>query len=421
MRNEKTLIVLTSSYPFGKGEVYLEKEIEYLKSAFGRVILLPETRYPSMRPTGAGVEVDPSITISGEKNAWDRLKAISRCVLSSRFHAEAIENSSKLREFAALKNLVSTLYTAIRIRNWIERKAYAGELSTGGDLFYSCWLGKSALGAAFAKLRGTRLRIISRAHGGDLYEDRMPAGYAPFRRTIMEGVDRICCVSNHGKEYLKKNYPYIKDKVTVSKLGVTDPGFDAPVSEDGTIRIVTCSSLNPVKRIDLLIDGMKRFSEIAPEQDVRWTHIGDGPLLNRVKAYAGQRLGGRISHVFAGAMENRRVLEYYRLNPVDLFVNVSSSEGIPISVMEAQSCSIPVMATDVGGVPEIVNEANGFLLPANPGPELIAGTLRKFARMRGERGRMRLENKINWKLHYDSDSNYSRFVDELACLAENKW
>ena len=45
--------------------------------------------------------------------------------------------------------------------------------------------------------------------------------------------------------------------------------------------------------------------------------------------------------------------------PVDLFLTVSANEGIPVSIMEAQSFGIPVIATDVGGISEIVNNVNG--------------------------------------------------------------
>jgi glycosyltransferase involved in cell wall biosynthesis len=55
-------------------------------------------------------------------------------------------------------------------------------------------------------------------------------------------------------------------------------------------------------------------------------------------------------------------MEFYRKNHVDLFINVSETEGIPVSIMEAMSFGIPCIATNVGGVNEIVNNTNGFLV-----------------------------------------------------------
>ena len=59
---------------------------------------------------------------------------------------------------------------------------------------------------------------------------------------------------------------------------------------------------------------------------------------------------------------NEEVMEYYKNNLVDLFVNMSESEGLPVSMMEAMSFGVPVIAPDVGGIKEIVDENSGWLL-----------------------------------------------------------
>ena len=58
-------------------------------------------------------------------------------------------------------------------------------------------------------------------------------------------------------------------------------------------------------------------------------------------------------------------MDYYSSHPIDLFVNVSETEGVPVSIMEAFSYSIPCFATDVGGTGEIVNRSNGHLAHKN--------------------------------------------------------
>ena len=64
-----------------------------------------------------------------------------------------------------------------------------------------------------------------------------------------------------------------------------------------------------------------------------------------------------------GAIQNVEVYKYYNEHCADLFINVSSSEGLPVSIMEAISFGIPVIATDVGGTGEIVkNGISGFLI-----------------------------------------------------------
>jgi glycosyltransferase involved in cell wall biosynthesis len=68
----------------------------------------------------------------------------------------------------------------------------------------------------------------------------------------------------------------------------------------------------------------------------------------------------------AGHVDNSNVLNFYKENYVNLFINLSESEGLPVSMMEAISYGIPIIACKVCGIPEIViNEKTGLLLDVN--------------------------------------------------------
>ena len=69
-----------------------------------------------------------------------------------------------------------------------------------------------------------------------------------------------------------------------------------------------------------------------------------------------ENLEENISVKLLGKVNNNDILNFYSITPVNLFINLSESEGIPVSIMEAISFSIPIIATDVGGVSEIVTE-----------------------------------------------------------------
>ena len=76
-----------------------------------------------------------------------------------------------------------------------------------------------------------------------------------------------------------------------------------------------------------------------------------------------------------GQIDHDDVLDWFEENPADVIINVSSSEGLPVSIMEAFSYGIPVIATAVGGMPEIVSEDCGVLLDADFQPEELATIL----------------------------------------------
>jgi glycosyltransferase involved in cell wall biosynthesis len=277
-------------------------------------------------------------------------------------------------------------------------------------LFYTYWLGPITLGVGLAKYNNPKIKLISRAHRGDLYFeiDKLP----PYQKLIVSLVDELFLISNHGKNYIQQLYPGYSSKYKVSKLGTPEQNIATNQSKDGIFRIVSCSYMVPVKRIDLLIEGLKELGLNKPNYSFEWNHIGYGPLESKLKEKS-LTLPDNVSYSFLGFLDDNSFLSYYKNNPVDVFINVSSSEGIPVSIMEAQSFGIPVIATDVGGVSEIVSNSVGVLLSSNPAPTDIAQSICKFLDNPAFAKKARLSSKYNWSRNYDAEKNYMEFARRL--------
>jgi glycosyltransferase involved in cell wall biosynthesis len=101
-------------------------------------------------------------------------------------------------------------------------------------------------------------------------------------------------------------------------------------------------------------------------------------------------------------------------------INVSESEGIPVSMMEAMSVCVPVIATNVGGVDEIVeNNYNGILMNANPTPLEISITIQNFLDLPAEdRQQFRINAHSRWMELFNGDINYSKFSDKLLQISQ---
>ena len=106
------------------------------------------------------------------------------------------------------------------------------------------------------------MKIVSRAHGVDLYEERYYPPYIPFRPEIFQHLNKLFLASRDGQQYLSDKYPQYKHIFDIAILGVKNPGFITKQSDDDIFRIVTCSGLVPVKRIELLIYGLKKLGEL---------------------------------------------------------------------------------------------------------------------------------------------------------------
>ena len=125
-------------------------------------------------------------------------------------------------------------------------------------------------------------------------------------------------------------------------------------------------------------------------------------------------LPSNIKFEFKGFVPNLEVLEYYGNNSIDLFINVSESEGIPVSIMEAISYGIPILATDVGGTSEIVTPQTGILIPKDFKPKGSALIINKL--INKEIIFSRKEIRLFWEKHYNAKKNYQELVNVFSSL-----
>jgi len=109
-------------------------------------------------------------------------------------------------------------------------------------------------------------------------------------------------------------------------------------------------------------------------------------------------------------------MKYYENNGVDLFINLSDIEGIPVSVMEAMSYGIPSIARDVGGISELViNGLNGILLPENTDANFISLKINNLidAKERNLDYFNRKKVKQFIKENYNANKNYEDFYNKI--------
>ena len=121
-----------------------------------------------------------------------------------------------------------------------------------------------------------------------------------------------------------------------------------------------------------------------------------------------------ISFEFMGNRENSEILDFYSTNHIDLFINLSSSEGIPVSIMEALSSAIPVLATNVGGVKEIVNIKNGYLIDKDLECQKISSTIEEHLNLNSKKNSLMRKNAYAfWWENYNATKNYKQFINYI--------
>jgi glycosyltransferase involved in cell wall biosynthesis len=241
----------------------------------------------------------------------------------------------------------------------------------------------SGLGALAARLLGTK-RIITTVHGWTFNEDRkfiQKATIAFFSWLTMVLAHKVILLSD--KEYYQAlKFPWVRQKLTTIPLGIKTPVF---MSIDGAkqffgkmlnmdinsfgkkIVIGTIAELHRNKALNYLIDAMSIVSSNYPQAIC--LIVGEGEeRANLEKQIKDLKLEDKI--FLTGFIDN--CSEY--LKAFNIFTMSSIKEGLPYTLLEAGSASLPVVSTPVGGIPEIIEDMrSGILIQARNSKELAHG------------------------------------------------
>jgi len=364
-----------------------------------------------------GIDVDKSY--STFLRSTNKIGAVLKISSSTFFYQDLLSNPRIWTKSSALRRLAGYVASAHLTQEWVE--SWFKERSVVDDdvVFYTYWFDSATLGVGLARRKFPRLKLVSRAHGYDLYEDRYPVPYLPCRSQAFKVTDAVFPDSYAGEAYLKKRYPNFQDKFETALLGVEEGREESPASHDGIFRIASCAVIRPVKRIDLILDGLKYAAEIRPAQRFEWHHFGNGELpgvRESMQKRADETLPLNARAYFPGYSSQPKLYDFYCENPVDVFVNTSESEGTPVSIMEAISCGIPVIATAVGGNREIVTSQNGLLLGEDPKPEDVAQALFWYIDHPVEAQAKRTGSRLLWQERYNARRNFEVFADRLITI-----
>lgn len=405
------LILITTTFPYGTKESFLESELWYASTYFDKIdifAIFPENNIIRQ------YKAPPNIHYH-QVQLSKSLKFNALCAVPFKFFFwKEMEDTQqrKLLNIRSLRHLIYTTMMSLAISKNIFHQLRQKTSKTEKTVIYSYWLSIHAVVACLLKRNLPHAKTVSRAHGYDLYEYRNDINYISYRKFLLKQETAVFPISANGKKYLAQYSASCKTEVR--RLGTIDYGVTYSYKRDlKTFRIVSCSWCVPVKRIHLIIEALSKIRDFR----IEWKHFGDGTLLNSLKEKARKELPDNICWSFVGSVNNSYIYNYYKFNSIDAFINVSTSEGIPVSIMEAMSYGIPAIATDVGATAELVNTNNGILLNANFKTMELANALRKLQKMSNEDYlQLRINARVFWKDYYNAEVNYKDFYKALSQL-----
>lgn len=222
-------------------------------------------------------------------------------------------------------------------------------------------------------------------HGSDVpgYQNRrfglLYAIVRPLVRRVWRGAARVIAVSDALRDLAHRTWP--EGRIDVLPNGVDLELFQPLEKKEGTISsrwktLLVAAQLIERKGIQHLVDALARLPPPLRAQ-VRLKLCGTGPYEHALRGQVAA--AGLAEHVeFAGLVEHERLPDLYRA--AHAFVMPSLQEGLPLALLEAMASGLPVVATAVGGIPEVLRDGeNGLLVPPADAKALAEALARVLA------------------------------------------
>jgi glycosyltransferase involved in cell wall biosynthesis len=238
------------------------------------------------------------------------------------------------------------------------------------DLIH-CHFGWTGMVTGWMLSRLVGLPFTVTLHGSDVL-------VSPYKSlgTVLLASQKVVCVSNQIRQIVEQRYGVTTKKTEVVRCCADLKQFHYVAKTFQSLRIVTVARLHPVKGLRDLIEAYR----VLMNDGIAFQAVifGEGSERESLEGLIDQY--GLTSHVaLPGSIENEKLPEVF--DSMDLFVLPSHSEGVPVSLMEAIAAGLPVVATDVGGVSELIDSnLTGFLVPARQ-PQMLAQAIGAFQRM----------------------------------------
>lgn len=408
----RKLYLITNEFPYGTGEkTFILPELEVLKRDF-EITIISRAASSTAKQKLYTTTLDNKIKVfrfcpKEEKIIhyykffllfWikrDCLKEVKAIIKS---HKKVFLRIWKSIHFYAQ---AECLYWRIRTNNIIDQS---------DGIYYSYWYNDKVLAMAMHRGEYPNLKIITRAHGYDLFEERVKkTSWQPFKYLMDLSLDKVIFVCEYGLKYYLSKFAMSKNpKYVVQRIGAPAASQVLYDRNPHIFRIVSCSSVIPLKRVFLVINALSTIRDIC----IEWIHFGDGDDMGNLRDQAMEKLGDKdnITYHLKGWVAREKIYKFYAQNYVNCFITVSSSEGSPVSIQEALAFGIPIIGTDVGGVSEMI-DGNGYLLCANPSVEEVANQIEQMAGLNKEE----YENMRNislqiWEKKYNQEKNSNEFL-----------
>jgi L-malate glycosyltransferase len=222
------------------------------------------------------------------------------------------------------------------------------------------------------------LKVVTTLHGTDITLVGSSPSFKPVTRWSIEESDAVTAVSRYLRDETYRQIPVRKEVEVVynfidpDRHNVREPRCIPEKKSARQVTLMHISNFRPLKRVG---DVVRIFAKVKAKMDARLVLVGDGPEYGRTRELV-ESMGLADAVRYVGVVDDVVSL----LKAADVLLLPSETESFGLVALEAMASGVPVVASDVGGLPEVVEHGvTGFLAPVGDVDAMAAFCLKLLA------------------------------------------
>lgn len=397
----KKIVYITSLFPYGKSEVWANNELNSLLELGNEIIIIPRTGQGKITNKDS-IKFTPNLIDLPFFN-WSIFIFLIRTILLNpllflKLLIEIIKQSNSIIDF--VKGIII-----------LPKSLYVGKILKHAAIDHIHTLSTTST-AVMAFILSLTLKVpwSYTIHTSEKFNSN-------FKRSILfqsTSASKCRTISQRTAKDLSNFIgPSLSKKIAMVHLGVDIEGFkNEKTNINDPLIIATPAELTVRKGHIYAIEAAKKLIDMGVS-NFKWFFYGSGPLLNKLQQKVKEL--NLINHCyFSGNIDHQELLNKYENYKVDIVVISSISttnipEGIPVSLMEAMSYEIPVIATDCGGTKELVDGQSGILVNQKDS-EAIKNAIYKLINNYDYRSEIGTNGRNKIKQDFDTKKNAKELI-----------
>lgn len=354
MQKNKDLIIFTYDYPFGVSEkTFIDYEISKLNEDFNNIEIINQKIFQEksiLNLNNSNIKLNQDF--SKKLNIFIKVYYFLTKVLFQKiFWVEFFSIIWKRNFFKKIKMCILEMCNALILFKFLmNNKAKDKEI-----IFYSFWSNFTLITFSMLKDEFSNSKFIARSLGSDLNGYIENDYYVPYKKIKFSKLDKIILLGEYQKKLLN-DLKLDLQKISICPLGVNKQKKSNNPLFNEKIIFLSCGSLIKIKNIDLMINFLKKFSKKTSKK-IEFILIGSGKLENSLLNIL--KNNTHFSYRYIRFVDD--LIEFTKKNNIHFFLNLSSQEGMPFTVMEIMSYGIPTIASNIDANKYLVKN-NGYIL-----------------------------------------------------------